>query len=379
MTVKAAAPAAKIPWIETPLIKSASLSNAAGCNIFLKLENLQPSGSFKSRGIGSYLVSKLVTVQALPNSAAPRGDPKRAHFYCSSGGNAGLACVHGAVTLGCEATIVVPLSTTAYMIGKLRQAGAMDVIQHGASWQEADNYLTSTVMADARARGEEAIYVPPFDAQEIWDGNAGITHEIVRQLPHAANHYPINQPVASSATSNSYNGSVPHGDVDAIVCSVGGGGLFSGIMQGVDDLHMNHTRVIAVETEGADALSQAVAKNERIILPAITSLATSLGARQVCKRAFEYGLRDTVTNVVLSDSEAIRACKRFLDEERLLVELACGVCPAICYSGQLPRLVPGFNENSVVVLVICGGSNMTFDIMDKYVADEAAKETSQRL
>lgn len=252
----------------------------------------------------------------------------------------------------------MPLSTTEYMIAKLRAAGATDVIQKGASWQEADDYLTGTLMADATARGEAAIYVPPFDAQEVWDGNAGITREIVKQLPETERHYPINGASANATPK-----------VDAIVCSVGGGGLFSGIMQGIDELGMDKTQVIAVETEGADSFAQAVAKRELVTLPAITSLATSLGARRVCKRAFEYGLRDTVSNVVLSDAEGIRACRRFLDEDRLLVELACGVCPALCYNGKLKELVPGFNENSVVVLVICGGSNMSFEIMDKYMAD----------
>ncbi|KID82681.1 serine family amino acid catabolism- protein [Metarhizium guizhouense ARSEF 977] len=356
MTVKAATHS-KIPWIETPLIKSATLSAAAGCNVFLKLENLQPSGSFKSRGIGNYLVSQLAAVQA-----ADTRSTRKPHFYCSSGGNAGLACVHGAITLGCEATIVVPLSTTPYMMGKLREAGATEVIQQGASWQEADNYLTETLMPDATARGEAAIYVPPFDAQQVWDGNAGITKEIVRQLPATERHYPINEAADPATTAPK---------IDAIVCSVGGGGLFAGIVQGIDELRLKQTTVIAVETEGADSLSQAIAKGELVTLPAITSRATSLGARRVCQRAFEYGMRDAVASVVLPDSEAISACRRFLDEERLLVELACGVCPALCYNGQLERLVPGFNENSVVVLVVCGGSNMTLEMMDQYASEQA--------
>ncbi|KAF3348092.1 hypothetical protein VdG2_03818 [Verticillium dahliae VDG2] len=71
---------AKLPWIETPLISSPELSRAAGCNILLKLENLQPSGSFKSRGVGN-LVLRAVAASASAD----------VHFYCSSGGNAGLA------------------------------------------------------------------------------------------------------------------------------------------------------------------------------------------------------------------------------------------------------------------------------------------------
>lgn len=112
------------------------------------------------------------------------------HFYSSSGGNAGLGCVHAAVTLGSPATIVVPLSTTDSMISKLRVPGAADVIQHGKSWAEADRFLVEEVLPKARERGEHAIYVPPFDAQEIWDGNAGMVHEVFEQLREVNSHYP---------------------------------------------------------------------------------------------------------------------------------------------------------------------------------------------
>ncbi|KAL9471500.1 hypothetical protein ACSS6W_009441 [Trichoderma asperelloides] len=352
----------KVPYIETPLIKSTTLSEIAGCNVFLKLENLQPSGSFKSRGIGNYMVAKLTEQGA---------DPSKTHFYCSSGGNAGLACVHAAITLGCRATIVVPMSTSVYMMDKLRQAGATDVIQIGASWQEADEYLTGTLMEEARAKGEVAIYVPPFNAQGIWDGNATISKEIARQIPTMTRHYPISIDGKSDddPTARIEN-------VDAIVCSVGGGGLFSGLMQGLDDLSMQKTRVIAVETIGADSLYQAVQKRELVTLPAITSLATTLGARTVCKKAFEYGLREQVSTVVVSDAEAIAASKRFASEERFLVELSCSVCPAVVYGGKLKELVPGLNKNSVVVLVICGGANISYEILQHYTATMASAHSS---
>lgn len=336
-----------------------SKSLTSSSNVYLKLENLQPSGSFKSRGIGHFMVEQLKALRAQPgaNSAS-------AHFYSSSGGNAGLACVHAALTLGCQATVVVPLSTTEFMIGKLREAGATDVIQMGASWQEADDHLTGTLMPAAQAAGEAPVYVPPFDAQGIWDGNAGITRELLKQIRGTVDHYPVTSPATAGLEEAD---TVPN--IDAIVCSVGGGGLFSGIMQGVEEFGIQHrTRVIAVETEGADALSQAVQKMELVTLPAITSLATSLGARRVCRQAFEYGLRDNVSTAVLSDAEAIRACRRFADEEHYVVELACGVCPALIYNGQIKEHIPGFNENSTVVIVVCGGSNMSFDIMDKYMA-----------
>ncbi|KJZ77665.1 hypothetical protein HIM_02842 [Hirsutella minnesotensis 3608] len=365
----------KVPWIQTPLIRSTPLSEAAGCNVFLKLENLQPSGSFKSRGIGYYILSKLRELQAANDNESK---PVTAHFYSSSGGNAGLACVHAAITLNCQASVVVPQTTSDFMIAKLRQAGATDVIQEGASWQEADNYLTETVMAAARDRGEVAVYVPPFDNPDVWQGNSGISREIAWQLGETARHYPVSLDAKALSENGSksintdgghqVNGNRQTVHPNAIVCSVGGGGLFSGIAQGVDELEMRNTRIIAVETQGADSLAQAVAKGELVTLPAITSLATSLGARRVCSKALEYALRDNVSTVVLPDSEAIMACHRFADEERFLVELACGVCPALCYNGKLAELVPNFNKDSVVVIVLCGGSHISFAILEKYMS-----------
>jgi L-serine/L-threonine ammonia-lyase len=252
------------------------------------------------------------------------------------------------------------------MMDKLRQAGATDVIQIGVSWQEADEYLTGTLMEEARAKGEVAIYVPPFNAQEIWDGNASISHEIARQIPTMTKHYPV-----SIAGVSDDDPTARIGNVDAIICSVGGGGLFSGVMQGLDDLSMHQTRVITVETLGADSLYQAVQKGELVTLPAITSLATTLGARTVCRKAFEYGVREQVSTVVVSDAEAIAACKRFANEDRFLVELSCGVCPAVVYGGKLKELVPGLNKNSVIVLVICGGANISYEILEQYAASQA--------
>ena len=281
----------------------------------------------------------------LTQLAAADGKP---HFYIASGGNAGLACVHAAVTLGLAATVAVPESATAHTIQKLRDAGASDVVQAGASWQESNAHLTDVVMEEARKRGETVVYVPPFDHPAVWDGNAGITREIAAQFAAMTTHYPGSG-----------------GSVDAIVCSVGGGGLFSGMMQGRDETGLAG-RVVTVETHGADSLAQAVEKGELVTLPAITSLATSLGARRVCARALQYALRDDVTSVVVSDEEGMRAAKRFLNEDRMLVELACAVCPALCYSGKIRELVDGFHEGSNVVLVICGGSNISTEVLEKY-------------
>ncbi|KAM3414697.1 hypothetical protein BST61_g9855 [Cercospora zeina] len=139
------------PWLETPLIESEQLIKAAGCRIFLKLDHLQPSNSFKIRGLGHFI---LKTHQTSPN-------PSSLHFFSSSGGNAGLAAIYASNFVSRPCTVVVPLSTKPHMIEKLQAAGAKDVIQWGATWKEADNYMREVVMKNAQ-ENEEAIAVPPL-------------------------------------------------------------------------------------------------------------------------------------------------------------------------------------------------------------------------
>jgi L-serine/L-threonine ammonia-lyase len=277
--------------------------------------------------VGNYLLTHL-------------SEPKT-HFFISSGGNAGLACAHAAAVLGAPATIVVPMSCSAYMIAKLRAAGAQDVVQFGASWVEADGHLRDEVMPRAAQRGEVPVYVPPFDALEVWEGHSTLVGEVLEQL-----------------------GGAP----DAVVCSVGGGGLFSGIMMGLEAAGLPELKVLAVETEGADSLALSLREGKLATLPAITSIATSLGARTVARRAFEFGQRESVKSVVLGDHEAMEGCVRFADDERIMVEPACGVSMALVYGGRLKKALPELTEESKVVIVVCGGSNISVDALHKFAA-----------
>jgi L-serine/L-threonine ammonia-lyase len=316
------------------LYLSSQLIDLFRSQIYLKLDNLQPSGSFKSRGVGQFLLSNIVKAR----------DRSKIHFYISSGGNAGLACTCAAVSLGAPATIVVPMSTTPYMISKLRASGAQDVVQIGESWAEADAHLRQVMMKEAKERGEEPIYVPPFDAQEVWNGNATLVEELVGEM---------------------------NGPPDALICSVGGGGLFSGIMQGLEKAGWSDTRVLAVETQGAHSLALSLEKGELSTLPAITSIATSLGARRVAAKAYEYAQRDSVTSIVLKDEDAIEGCVGFAHDERIIVEPACGVSVALCYNDRLRKQLPHLTEKSKVVIVVCGGSNISAEMLHKWAVQRA--------
>ncbi|MCY1239872.1 Pyridoxal-phosphate dependent enzyme [compost metagenome] len=98
-------------------------------------------------------------------------------------------------------------------------------------------------------------------------------------------------------------------------------------------------------------------------LPSISGVATSLGARKVCKRAFEISQIRPVECVVVSDQSAVDACTRFLDDHRVLVEPACGAALAIAYehADQLLRF-------ERVLMIVCGGATTTVERLQAWQA-----------
>ncbi|CRK21268.1 hypothetical protein BN1708_013056 [Verticillium longisporum] len=350
-----------LPWMETPLIPSPHLSRAAGCNIYLKLENLQPSGSFKSRGIGNLMLQEI----------ASRPDGQNLHFYSSSGGNAGLACATSAHALNRPATIVTPTSSSPLIVSKLRLLGA-EVEQVGANWALADKHLRENLVAGR----DDAVYVPPFDHPHVWDGASTIVDELVRQAP---------------------------GAIHGIACSVGGGGLLNGLFQGIEKHEAvrassnppwpeaRRPSVLAVETRGADSLNASVEAAEHVTLPGITSIAKCLGAVRVSSKTWEWAQRKArlgpseVTNatadgpaelesVAVEDSEAALACVQFADDTRFVVEVACGATIAACYNGLLrQRLGRGLTDkewrHKNIVVIVCGGSDVSLEVLEGYKRD----------
>ena len=168
--------------------------------------------------------------------------------------------------------------------------------------------------------------------------------------------------------ADTWNGSPP----DAIVCSVGGGGLLNGIMQGLDRHGWtDNTTVLAVETDGADCLSKAIQAGQAVTLPKIASIAKSLGVSRISNKTLDfYNSHSTIQSVVLSDAEAARACVRFANDQKMIVEPACGVSLAMCYNGLLKELVPGFSPQSRVVVIVCGGINASkFPVLGEHHAN----------
>ncbi|XP_053815681.1 serine dehydratase-like isoform X2 [Vidua chalybeata] len=299
--------------IVSPVLESMSLSKAVGTKVFMKLENVQPSGSFKIRGIGH-----------LCQDAAKKGCR---HFVCSSGGNAGLAAAYAARKLGLPITVVVPSSSGPTPVRKLEELGAT-VEVYGKVWDDANS------RAQELAKTEGWVSIPPFDHPLVWEGHASL----VRELKDSLEAKP-----------------------GAIVVAVGGGGLLAGVVAGLQQVGWQDVPIVAAETLGAHSFHEALKAGRLVTLPDITSVATCLGAKTVAARALECARECQVLSQVVEDAEAVRAVEQFLDEERMLVEPACGAPLAVLYSGRLQRLQSEGRLRSPlrsVLLVLCGGSNI---------------------
>ncbi len=291
---------------ETPLVESRPMTQSAGRSIWLKLEALQPPGSFKIRGIGSAC-----------EAYACRGARR---FVSSSGGNAGLAVAYAGRMLAIPVTVVVPLTTTARAMELLRLENA-EVIVHGASWQEANDFALSLV-------GPSDAFLHPFDDPLLWQGHATIIDEVAR------------------------SGLKP----DAVVLSVGGGGLLCGVAEGLYRNGWGHVPILAVETEGAASFHAAARAGHPVQLEEIRSIATSLGAKRVCEKAVQWSQEHPIRSLLVSDQSALSACERFLADHRLLVEPACGASLAPVYENS-----PELEEFDTVLVIVCGGATASID------------------
>ena len=149
---------------------------------------------------------------------------------------------------------------------------------------------------------------------------------------------------------------------ESIVCSVGGGGLFNGIMRGLEKNGWNDkVKVVTVETYGAESLFEAIKQKKLITLDGIKSVAKTLGATQVSKKAFENAQKENVECTVLLDKEAVEACEQYFGEYGIWVEPSCGASLAL-----LKKKNFGGEKNGIIVVIVCGGNAANKELMEYY-------------
>jgi threonine dehydratase len=288
----------------TPLVRSAALSERLGVPAWLKLEFLQRTGSFKPRGA----FNKLLSLDAAE---------RRRGVVAVSGGNHAQGVAYAARQLGIAATIVMPAATPRNYLDATRGYGAEVILTAdiGAAFAEA-----------RRLQEEGKVFVHPFDDPLVAAGQGTIGLEILEDLPGLTHTY----------------------------VSIGGGGLITGVASAIRAVKPD-AEVIGVETHGADAMARSLAAGHLVELPAITSIARTLGAPQVSAFTMAH-VRELVREVVVvSDAAAVAALTVILERTKYLVEPAAACCLA---AAELHR--ERFRAGDQVVLLLCGG-NVSLD------------------
>jgi threonine dehydratase len=286
--------------LETPLLKASGAALGVNCKeVWLKLEHLQTSGSFKARGMLNRLLSN-----PIPESGV----------IVASGGNAGIATAAAAKLLGVRCEVFVPTISSPAKQARLKALGA-ELTVVGSAYSEA---LAACL---ERQKQTGAMLTHAYDQTEVVIGAGTLAAEMDRQ--------------AGAAPSS-------------VLVSVGGGGLLAGIASWYAD---TATRVIALEPELAPTLHAARAAGEPVDVSVSGIAADSLGAKRIGSIAWPITQQHVDACYLLPD-EAIRAAQLWLWREmKLAVEPAAAVPLAALQTGMYR---PAADEK--VALIICGAN-----------------------
>lgn len=300
----------------TPLVESPALSAVAHTPVFLKLETVQPTGSFKLRGA--------------TNALAALAEQGCRQVVTASTGNHGRAVAHAACALGIEATVCMSGLVPANKVEAVRALGAQVCIV-GKSQDEAEHEALRLV------REEGFAYVPPFDDLRVIAGQATIGLEIVEALPDVAN----------------------------IVVPLSGGGLFAGVAFAAKGVNPA-IGMTGVTMERGAAMHASLAAGRPVLVDEVATLADSLGGGIGLENRHTFALtRDLIDEAVLLDEASIaRGIVHAYRQERLVVEGAAAVGMAAVLDGVLSaeRLRRG-----PLVLVV-SGANIDIDQHRRIVA-----------
>jgi threonine dehydratase len=289
---------------KTPLIHSNSLSMRSGAEVYLKLENLQKTGSFKVRGA----FNKMTHVTG-------------ERVIAASMGNHAQAVAFAAQRLGKRATIVMPTLVPIVKEEATKGYGA-EVVLIGEQFSEALEFALAQ---------KDHVFVHPYDDEDIIAGQGTIALEILEDLS----------------------------DVDVVFAPVGGGGLIAGIATAMKALSPK-TAVIGVQAESAP--SAALSLNDKKIVEQMprSTIADGIAINRVGERTFELIVRHVDEMMLVNENSIAQSILLFLERNKIVVEGA-GAVPLAALMNAGERF-----QKKRVVLVLSGG-NIDFTIIDRII------------
>lgn len=297
---------------ETPLDFSPFFSSRTGANVYVKLENLQHTCSFKLRGAFNKLLSLT-------------GDERNAGCVTASSGNHGAAIAYAMSRLGVKGIIFVPEQTSPTKVEAIRMAGG-DVRFFGTDG------LDTELHARQFAADEGMVFLSPYNDEQVIAGQGTCGVEISRQLSQ----------------------------VDAVFIAVGGGGLISGIGAFLKSVNPA-IDIVSCQPAASAVMTESIKAGRILDLPSEPTLSDgTAGGIEPGAITFDV-CKDVVDRyVVVSEEEIAEAMRQFIDSHHMLLEGAAGV--AIAGFTKTANDYKGKN----VVIVICGG-NISRETLKKVI------------
>jgi len=306
-SIEAATARIRAEIYESPLVHSKALSALSGNEIFLKLDNLQMTGSFKERGA----LNRILT---LTEAEKARG------VVAASAGNHGQAVAYHATRRGIRAQIWMPRYTPLVKLSATRTYGG-DVVLHGNSYDEAYE----------GAAAQDATFVHAFDDEAVIAGQGSLGLEMLEQNP----------------------------DLDVIVTSIGGGGLASGVACAAKGRKPS-IEVIGVQTSRLPSMVAALAEGGPVRIPAGSTLADGIAVRKAGALTMPL-VRAFVDRVVTVEEEDIAtAILYLLEKEKTLAEGAGAIGVAAVLQG-----LTGHRGKKIAVIV--SGGNLDVNLLARII------------
>ena len=294
--------------VNTPFSYAPYLSEEAGCNVFLKKENLQITGAFKLRGA----YNKIATLSEAQRAAG---------VVAASAGNHAQGVAYSAAAFDTKAVIVMPESTPLTKIDGVKHYGA-EVILAGTNYDEAYAY--------AREYGEKnhLTFVHPFEDEEVMAGQGTVALEILDKCE----------------------------TLDAVLIPVGGGGLIGGMASAIKALSPS-TKVIGVSAKGAPAFRNSYELKKAVDTTSVRTIADGIAVRDTSPVTLETALECVDEMIGVDDEEIASAILYLLEKQKLVVEGAGAVGVAALLHHKLEHL-KGKN-----VAVVLSGGNMDVTLL----------------
>lgn len=297
---------------ETPLDESPYFSEITGANVYMKLENLQHTGSFKLRGAFNKVLS-LTPEQRLSGCVT------------ASSGNHGAAIAYAMKKLGVTGVIFVPEQTSSVKVDAIKRAGG-DVRFFGTDGLDTESHAREYAIEN------DMVYLSPYNDADVIAGQGTVSVELAKQLSQ----------------------------IDAVFVAVGGGGLISGIGSFIKSVNPA-VEVVSCQPAASPVMTESVKAGEILDLPSDPTLSDgTAGGIEAGSLTFDI-CRDVVDRyITVTEEQIAHGMREFIDSHHMLLEGAAGV--AVAAFLEVASDYVGKN----VVIIICGG-NVSRDTLKKVI------------